>query len=374
MSMTPDELLARYVLARVLWWRHDLEMLDAAAVAEIIKTLDAVQKDIAERLAAESAGLAQLSDWRREHDIALNAWADEVLAGARASILGTISESSITTATASLAAYNAIFTLDGAASAVWTVSLTRAQIAAWFQDTALGSSGLEHWVDTALNNGVKQSILDALRKVGIEGKGTAEAVHRVMRAATSEGFEITRREAITITRTFIQTANVNAQEAVYEANRQLIKGFKRIETLDNRCCIMCALADGAEYGVDEQRPPVPAHPNCRGLYIARFKTWRDFGIDMPELEKATRPWVIRKHGAIGTGGRKILNYGKTTENYSGWWRSLSAPDKAKTPIGPVRTRLLESGAVKWDDMWNRKTGLPLTLEEMGFDQQGNPLK
>lgn len=369
--MTPDDTLSLYLLARSLWWRHDLEQLDAEAVAAVIAALEAAQKDIAARLAAEAAGLATLSDWRREQDEALNAWADEVLAGARATITGTISEASIAAATASLAAYNAILTLDGKASAVQSVGLTSEQIRAWFQDTALGSGGLEKWVDTALDNGVKQSLLAALRQVAVEGKGTAEAVRRVIVAASDAGFVITQREAITITRTFIQTANVNAQEAVYEANRGLLKGYKYVATLDNRTCALCLFADGAVYKLDEQRPSLPRHPRCRCIMCPVAKSWRDFGIDVDDLEAVARPWTIREPGPIGAGGRKIENYGKTTEDFSGWWASLSAADKAKTAIGPVRRRLLETGAVKWDDMWDKPSGLPLTLEQMGYDRQGN---
>lgn len=369
--MTPDDTLALYLLSRSLWWRHDLEQLDAEAVAAVITALEAAQKDIDARLAAEAAGLATLSDWRREQDEALNAWADEVLAGARATITGTVSEASIAAAAASLAAYNAILTLDGKASAVKSVGLTSAQIASWFQDTALGSGGLEHWVDTALENGVKQSILAALRKVAVEGKGTAEAVRRVIVAASDAGFEITKREAITITRTFIQTANVNAQDAVYKANEGLFKGYKYVATLDNRTCALCLFADGAVYAPGEPRPALPRHPRCRCLYIPVAKSWRDFGINVDDLEAVARPWTIREPGPIGAGGRKIENYGKTTENFSGWWSSLSDADKAKTAIGPIRRRLLESGAVKWDEMWDKASGMPLTLEQLGYDRQGN---
>lgn len=371
--MTPDDTLSLYILARSLWWRHDLEQLDAEAVAAVITALESAQKDIASRLAEDAAGLSTLTEWRREQDEALNAWADEVLAGARATVTGVVSEASIAAATASLAAYNAILSLDGKASAVQTVGLSSEQIRAWFQDTALGAGGLEKWVDTAMDNGVKQSILDALRKVAVEGKGTAEAVRRVIVAASDAGFEITRREAITITRTFIQTANVRAQEAVYEANRGVLKGYKRVETLDNRVCSVCLWGDGAVYGLDEPRPHLPAHCRCRGLWVGIPKSWRDFGIGVDELEAVARPWTIRDPGPIGTGGRKIKNYGKTTESYSGWWASLSDADKAKTAVGKVRRRLLETGALKWDDMWDKATGLPLTLRQLGYDQQGNKI-
>lgn len=372
--MTPDETLALYFLARSLWWRHDLEQLDAEVVAMIIATLEAVQKDIAARLSAEAAGLAKLSTWRHEQDEALNAWADEVLAGARATITGTVSEASIMAATASLAAYNAMLSLEGLATNVKIVVLTSAQILSWFQETPLGAAGLEYWVETALDNGVKQSILAALRKVAVEGKGTAEAVRRVIVAASDAGFEITRREAITITRTFIQTANINAQEAVYRANEGLLKGYQYVATLDTHTCPLCLFADGTIYKLDEQRPTLPRHPRCRCVMTPVAKSWRDFGVDIDDLEAVARPWTIREPGPIGAGGRKIENFGQTTENYSGWWASLSEKDKAKTAIGPVRRKLLESGAVNWDDMWDRATGNPKTLLQMGYDRQGNKIR
>ena len=361
------------MLARILWWRHDLEQLDAEAVAAVITALESAQRDIADRLASEAAGLARLSGWRREQDEALNAWADEVLAGARATVTGVVSEASIAAATASLAAYNAMMTLDGMASAVKSVGLSSAQIRAWFQDTPLGAGLLDDWVDAAFDNGVKQSILAALRQVAVEGKGTAEAVRRVLVAASDAGFTLTRREAVTLTRTFVQTANVRAQEAVYRANEGLFKGYRYVATLDNKVCLICALADGAEYKLDEPRPRLPRHPRCRCLYLPIAKSWRDFGIDMDGLEAVARPWVLRAPGPLGAGGRKIENVGQTTENYSGWWALLSPADKARTAIGKARRGLLESGAMTWEQLWDKATGRPYTLRELGYDAAGKRL-
>ena len=46
MLMTNDELLSLYILARSLWWRHDLEQLDAEAVAAVIAALESAQRDV----------------------------------------------------------------------------------------------------------------------------------------------------------------------------------------------------------------------------------------------------------------------------------------------------------------------------------------
>lgn len=691
--MSEQDTFEKYLLSRTLWWQEVLDEMSADAVLSVINAVEAAQREVASQLEADALGLIQLEDWQRAQDNAFNAWADEILAGAKASVTGTISEAFIATATASLAAYSSILSLDERARNVQTVGLSTEQIRSWFQNTPLGNAGLETWVDKAFDNGVKDKLLSALRESGVLGEGTADAVARVMRAASDAGFQITQRDAISLTRTFIQTANVNAQEAVYAANESLFRGYKRVETLDTRTCAACALADGSEYGLDEERPRLPAHPrcvvgetpiyapdyiaafvstycgpvvdiafatgarcsvtpnhmfltrdgftpakslregsnvfcssrevvsdavhtpynngkptsikevveafaetsgvatksvplasedlhgdgqftdgkvhviapdcllrgdyetffreflgkeffapaaklpqtlnrqrffplsflrlwhtlgchvsglsifevflraslghhqgvgfcvgsqgnphflqdglqdnslasvplaefsqrhagqvelsqfvsrnplaycsgrqaklleppydcitgdakllrhlsvslkgvvsstqvvsinvrdfsghvydlqtvsslyevdgiitsNCRGVYVPIAKSWRDFGFDVDDLEEVARPWTIREQGPIGVGGRKIENYGKTTENFEGWWRSLSEQDKARTSIGPTRRKLLESGQVAWADLWDKSTGRPRTLAELGFDREGNRL-
>ena len=321
--MAPDELTARYFLSRLLWWRHDLDRLDAEAIAQLVAVLREVKADIQAQFYAEAEGIESITDWSRERMQALDRWADEVLAGANSAIAETLSESAALAAAASLATYNAMLSFEGKASAVQTVGITAEQIRAWFQDTPLGAGSLQSWVDRAFSNGVKDSLLAALRKAGVEGKGTATTVRRIMRLALDEGFQITQREAAILTRTYIQTANNRAMEAVYSANEHLFKGYKRVETLDNRTCIWCALADGTEYGLREPRPSLPAHPGCRGIYTIIPKGWRDFGIDLDDLTEVTRPWVLREPGPIGTGGRKIEEWGTTKEDFKGWWFSLN---------------------------------------------------
>ena len=373
--MTPDELTAKYLLARILYWRDQLDGLDGAAVAQLIKVLSNAKADVLARLMADADGLASVTDWNRDRLRQVNAWISEVTAGAQATALATITQSSITAATASLATYNAMLSFEGKASAVKTVGMTTEQLVAWFQRTPLqDGTALSDWVGKAFENGVNDSLITAIQRGGLEGKGTRAMVQDVLQAALDDGFAITQQEAVMLTRTYTQTANVQAMEAVAQANSDIIKGYRRVETLDNRTCMRCSLADGSEYGLNEQRPRLPAHVGCRGVWTPIVKSWRDFGIDMDDLESVARPWTLREPGAIGTGGRKIEEFGQTTENFSGWWDSLSPVQKAKTSIGPARGKLLESGAVKWNDLWDKKTGLPYTLDELGYSQTGEKLK
>lgn len=372
--MTPQDLAELYLLSRSLWWRHELGLLSDQAVSELIKVLRSARAGIVAQIEAEAQGLASISEWTRERNDQISAWIDEVLAGTSASVTSYISEASVGVALASVATYNSILSFDGKAKAVKLVEgITREQVKQFFQDQPLGGKLLSDWVGNAFSTGARDSILDAIREGVVMGEGYRKLVKRVMTAADT-GFSITQREATTLVRTYVQSANTGAQEAVYEQNEGIIKGYKRVETLDNRTCRICALADGAVYGKNEKRPELPAHPNCRGVYVPILKTFREIGLNIDELEEVARPWTIREQGPIGTGGRKILNFGTTKENFGGWWESLSEEDKLKTSVGPVRGKLLQEGLVRWEDLSDKRTGLPYTLEQLGFDEQGNPLR
>ena len=339
--MTPQDLAELYLLSRSLWWRHELGLLSDEAVSELIKVLRSARAGIVAQIEAEAQGLASISEWTRERNDQISAWIDDVLAGTSASVTSYISEASVGVALASVATYNSILSFDGKAKAVKLVEgLTREQVKQFFQEQPLGGKLLSDWVGNAFSTGARDSILDAIREGVVMGEGYRKLVKRVMTAADA-GFS---------------------------------KGYKRVETLDNRTCRICALADGTVYGKNEKRPELPAHPNCRGVWLPLLKSFREIGLNIDELEEVARPWTIREQGPIGTGGRKILNFGTTKENFGGWWESLSAEDKLKTSVGPVRGRLLQEGLVRWEDLSDKRTGLPYTLEQLGFDEQGNPLR
>ena len=213
--MTPDELTAKYLLARILYWRDQLDGLDGQAVAQLIKVLSSAKADVLARLKADMDGIASVTDWNRDRLRQVNAWISEVTAGAQATALATITQSSITAATASLATYNAMLSFEGKASAVKTVGLTTEQIVAWFQRTPLqDGTVLSDWVGKAFTNGVNDSLITAIQRGGLEGKGTRAMVQDVLQAALDDGFAITQQEAVMLTRTYTQTANVQAMEAV----------------------------------------------------------------------------------------------------------------------------------------------------------------
>jgi SPP1 gp7 family putative phage head morphogenesis protein len=361
--MTTREDLDLYFLIRAQVWNDNLATLDAATVANVIKTLKAVREDVRRQL-LENADM--LTDWRAERLQQLDAWVSEVLTGASVTVTGTITEAAVLAATASLVEYNAMMSLDGASSVVKTVGFTREQLVTWFRDTDIFEGmNLTTRVDNAMSTGAKDAILEAIRKAGVEGKGTASIVQRAIDAGVDAGFQLTEREAVTLARTYVQTANVQAQDAVMQANRHLLKGWRWMAKLSNKTCPVCAALDGNFYTFDEPSPPMPRHYRCRCLRQWVTNNPRDFGVPDDEVQRVIRPWVEREPGTIGRGGnRKILNAGTTKDFYGEWFQTLSAK-KQDEIVGPTRAALLRDGTLKWGDLVDKTTGRQRTLEELG---------
>jgi len=154
------------------------------------------------------------------------------------------------------------------------------------------------------------------------------------------------RQTEMFARTAVMHVGNQAREAYYKANEDLIKGYMRVETLDTRTCIECGVDDGHVYGVNDPRPSLPAHPDCRGILVPVLKTYRELGVDIDELPAGNRASM---DGAV--------------PQYTTWRDVLAkADDKRLSAIlGPTRAALYRNG-MSVDAMV--KDGKVLTLKEL----------
>lgn len=370
--MTNQELLDRYYLARTVYWQAAMEGVEDDAVMEIIAALDESKREIAAKLQADSDRIAEITDWSRNRLKQIDAWCDDVLAGAKARLGNAILNTAVAAGAAALGGWTKILSADGLIAGVQEIGFTAAQLKSWLVDTPLGGRILNDWINSAFEAGVRKSLLAGLRQSGIMGEGTAKAVKRMLQKSLAEGFKITKRDAITITRTYIQTANVEAQQAVYEKNADIIRGYKWLATLDTNVCARCAALDGQKYKKDEQRPKMPLHPRCRCVLLPIVAA-SETGLTSEDLEKCERPWTRREHKNIDEGGkRKILYGGTTKEDFPGWWKTLPEREQ-EWSVGKTRARLLREGKISFADIIDKNTGVLRPLAALGYDQRGNLL-
>lgn len=80
-----------------------------------------------------------------------------------------------------------------------------------------------------------------------------------------------RHKAETIIRTSVNHVASQAREQVFSDNQDIIEGYVYTATLDSRTTPICSSRSGNLYKGNEPRPPLPAHWNCRSLYVARLK-------------------------------------------------------------------------------------------------------
>lgn len=362
--MTSEELLEQYFLARALWWRSAMLDMEEAAVTDLLIIL----KKVKQNLGSEIADF----EWQIDRLEALGAFCDELILAAKAQSLEAITEATVAAGTASLANWNQMLSVEKTAAFVSFAEMSREQVKSWFQTTPLGGHLLKDWVDKAYNEGIRKALAQSLRESAVRGLGYQPMVREALKAGIETGAQITQREAITLARTYTQTANVEAQKAVYEKNSDIVYGRRWVSVLDNRVCPRCASLDGRIYERGEEMPPIPLHPRCRCLLLPCVRVGK-MGVSSEDLELVARPWTVRVPGNIDTGGkRKILSYGHTKENFGGWYPTL--PEKEQTRIvGPVRQKLLKDGKITFDELVDKRTGRLRTLAELGYSENGKKL-
>jgi len=120
------------------------------------------------------------------------------------------------------------------------------------------------YVGDAVND-FTQTLVNGL----IAGQGPRETARQLRNAY---GMGLTK--ALQIARTETLRAYRTATQASYEANSDILKGWKRSAAKDDRTCMACILLDGKEYRLDE---PMDDHVSgrclCSGEMILTDKGW-----------------------------------------------------------------------------------------------------
>jgi SPP1 gp7 family putative phage head morphogenesis protein len=159
-----------------------------------------------------------------------------------------------------------------------------------------------------------------------------------------------RREAAAMVRTATQHVSNQARAATWEANDDLVKGYRWTSTLDSRTTPQCAGLDGHEFKLGKGPLP-PAHINCRSTTVPVLGREFDF------LDKgATRS--------------SASGYVPAKQTYYDWLKG-QPKDFVEGAIGKDRATLLLSGkmtATQFKDLNLGKNFAPRTLAEMAAKQ------
>ena len=362
--MRHNRVVEAYYYLRSMMWNDHIWELTMEAQDRLVTMLRETQVALSKEVMSQIKKYGHADEWTLRMEKDARQWLSQTLAAPAVETTEFIAATSVGIALSTMDEYNSILSFSGKAANIHLMKgLTQDQLMQAFTDQPLGGKALKEWVNETFDKRLQSVLIDAFQSGMEAGESYEHIVDRAM-TAVDIGFIGTRRDISMLARTYVQSANTGAQDAVFKRNEDVIKGYTRRETMDNRTCPQCAFSDGLYYTKDEPRPALPIHPCCRGLYLPKTVSFRALGLDIDDLHEEARHWAIRDDGSIGEGGRQILSFGKIKGTYKEWWESLSEKDKAKTGVGPSRADLLRKGRLKWGDMIDKRTGRLVTLREL----------
>lgn len=198
--------------------------------------------------------------------------------------------------------------------------------------------------------GEVDAVTRRIRQGAFEGQTTAEIVRSIRGTKAlryKDGLlEVSRRHAQSVVRTAVQHVASAARFQTWDANADLLTGYRWVSTLDSRTTQQCRSLDGQKFKLGEGPRP-PLHIGCRSTTVADL----DDGLDFLD-EGATRSSLTGPVDADLT--------------YYQWLKRQPAAFQ-DSAIGPTRGKLLRAGglsAERFSELQLDRNFQPLTLAEM----------
>ena len=333
--MTTQEQLQLVQLVEAVRHRFRLDKFEEAALKRLLVALDQANAEI---LAQIEAKAATLPEWREERSLALLDEYSDLQLALKSQLGQSVAEITGIAGAESYLVHNDVLSFSGLVKDFNNVSLTASQLQQLVQEMPVGGRLLSEWLDTAFAAD-KEFIRQEITAGMLQGEGYPGLVRRLL-----QSWDMTREDATMIARSYVQAVNVQAAQDVAEANAGIFRGWKWQSAAENGAyytksgkgrgrgiCLLCLSLDSADkiYPLDGG-PEIPAHPMCRCLRQYITKSWRELGIPVDEIEKASRPYTQRGKGIdpetgeivpmkVGTGGGPVLDGGHFFCGYEGFF-------------------------------------------------------
>ena len=225
-------------------------------------------------------------------------------------------------------------------------------VAAWAEVHTIEGLVLTEWLGTMSKNSVNR-IVAAGREAMILGLSVQDTAKLMRQKGIEGGVNAVR----SLARTYLLSASNHAHEQVYEANRDIIGHLRYNAVLDGRTCLLCGNDDGKLFRLDEPRPTLQRHINCRCMYTP-VVDWEKMGIpglaDNDRSRPAVKETARTVHHRDGTTSTKftVAEVDHTGENYNAWITRQLKEDPAfvKRVLRKTRFELFESGHISLEKM------------------------
>ena len=348
-------------------WNYRLDQYSDAASKEILKSTQRARVETSRHLQHYGHSM---SNWKRERFEALSEELQHLTLAAQSQIVGGITQATEIAGAASYTAQNNILSFGGLVPHFNPVTLSAAQLNAMVTKMPIGGRQLNEWVRRTFKTDIQESIKSELLTGMLKGESYRDMAKRFgdkVYAGLSNDME-------TLTKSYVQSVNVQAIDDVAKANADIVKGWKWNSVCENRTCLACMSLDSRdEVYLIGAGPTMPLHCRCRCFREIITKTFREMGVDVDEIEEAYRPYTVRGKvdpitgaitpGKIGVGGGRVIETGRFLGTYEDFLKGQSVAVQRQI-LGPSRLELWKSGKVKLMDFAD-KNGNVYLLTELG---------
>lgn len=238
-----------------------------------------------------------------------------------------------------------------------------------------GRASVGAWADFVGNN-TKSNVDIYLNQIRA-GYANGESVSQITKRLKTVTDGVIKNQAEAMARTGMQHYANQASEAMYDDNDDVITGYVYLAVLDNRTTTLCAGRDGNYYSRDDNRPPLPAHWNCRSRYAPRTGNEKNLdgkrtAVGGRDGDDAQDAFETRKNRMATTG--KVKRRGRQDDEFFDpsqvsaktdydKWLSKQPEWFIDDTLGPARAKLFKSGGLSMGS-FNDLTGRQLNLREL----------
>lgn len=331
------------LIDKLLSFTLDLNRLDAATKAKVIKIINAAQKELISDLASKN--LTAFGKARRD---ALLKDARNIIesyyAQAQMELFDTLEPIPELTAKQTVKALQS--KLPASIQAALPTENVFKSLAS--DSLVLGATSTEWWKKQSADTVFRYN--SAVRQGLTLGESNNQIISRVRQV-----LDVSRRNAAGLVQTSVSTVANASRQATFDANSDIIKGTKWISALDSRVCELCLARADKEWdntgkpighGIPFSVPPI--HYNDRCILTAVTKTFRELGVDIDEPPITTRASVDGQVSAKTTIDDFLKRKGEAWQNET---------------LGKGRADLWREGKISLENLIDG-SGQPLTVAQL----------
>ncbi len=199
---------------------------------------------------------------------------------------------------------------------------------------------------------------NAIRQGIAQGETNSQIIARVTGTPGAVGaMDAARHNVAALVQTTTQTVANDARMAVFDSNQDIIEGLVWFSAMDGHVCPRCIALSGRKWRNTEDHEPIghsvpfrnpPIHWNDRCVLLPVTKSFKDLGVDIPEVPDGQR---ASRYGPVGS--RAVF----------GDFLSRRSTQQQDEQLGAGRAQLWRDGKITLNQLIDGK-GRELTLAQL----------